>query len=125
MKDPMMAAPLSGRRRARSWFVGLVLLASGAVGAYEAARWAVPAFEQHTLARVQAALDRAGADWADAGADGLTLRLTGTAPDELQRIRAVALATEAAGIARIEDGIQVPRPAEAAPPSFRPAVLRT
>lgn len=120
----MMAAQFSRRRRARSWFVGLVLLASGAAGAYEAARWAVPAYEQHVLARVETALDRAGADWADAAASGLTLRLTGTAPDELQRIRAVALATEAAGISRIEDGIEVPRPAAAAPPSFRLEVLR-
>lgn len=119
-----MAARSPKRRRARAWFVGLVLLASGAVGAYEAARHAVPLFEQRTLARVTAALDRAGADWAEPAADGLTLRLTGRAPDELQRIRAVALAAEAAGIARIDDGIQVPRAPETAPPPFRFEVLR-
>lgn len=119
-----MAARPSKRHRARAWFVGLVLLASGAVGAHEAARRAVPAFERQTLTQVRAALDRAGADWAEAAVDGLTLRLTGTAPDELQRIRALALATEAAGFARLDDRTEVPRPAEAAPPPFRLEVLR-
>ncbi|MBB1491501.1 OmpA family protein [Paracoccus sp. MC1854] len=119
-----MGEGTSKPRRARNWFLGLVLLASGAVAAYEAGRRAVPAFERHTLAQVQAALDQAGAGWAGAEADGLTLRLTGTAPDEVQRIRAVALATEAARFARIEDATQVPRPPETARPSFRFEVLR-
>lgn len=125
MAKPKLSPHRRPRRpRWRSWFVGLVLLAAGAVGAHGVAGWAAPLLEQRLADRVESALARAGLGWARVSADGLTLRLGGTAPDPAGQARAVATATGAAGFARIEDRITLSRPARAASPSFRLEVLR-
>jgi len=56
-----------------------------------------------TGARANAALAAAGADWAWAAADGLTLRLEGEFPEAAARQLALAALAQAAPIARIED----------------------
>lgn len=115
---------LSLNRRWRSWLAGVLLLAAGAGGAYATAQWAAERIEARTDSRVRAALSDAGLDWADVATDGLNIRLSGSAPDELNRVRATTVAATAAGYARVIDRISVPRAAVAAPPPFRLEVLR-
>ncbi|WP_052176690.1 OmpA family protein, partial [Paracoccus sanguinis] len=70
------------------------------------------------------ALAEGGFGWARASADGLMLRLTGEAPDELTHFRALNAAAAVVGPDRIADAIVVPPPPEAVPPSFRLEILR-
>ncbi|WP_052175269.1 OmpA family protein, partial [Paracoccus sanguinis] len=102
----------------------LALRAAGGAGAWVAADWGIGQLEQRTEAAVAGALAEGGFGWARASADGLMLRLTGEAPDELTHFRALNAAAAVVGPDRIADAIVVPPPPEAVPPSFRLEILR-
>ncbi|WP_052513341.1 OmpA family protein, partial [Paracoccus sanguinis] len=108
----------------RAGLSALALLAAGGAGAWVAADWGIGQLEQRTEAAVAGALAEGGFGWARASADGLMLRLTGEAPDELTHFRALNAAAAVVGPDRIADAIVVPPPPEAVPPSFRLEILR-
>lgn len=119
-RDPNSPRP----RRLRAGLSALALLAAGGAGAWVAADWGIGQLEQRTEAAVAGALAEGGFGWARASADGLMLRLTGEAPDELTHFRALNAAAAVVGPDRIADAIVVPPPPEAVPPSFRLEILR-
>lgn len=112
------------RNPLRARLAAAVLLGLGAAGAWGAGRLGTGLVEQHSAAAVRSALAQGGFDWAEVAADGLSLRLAGTAPDELSHFRAVTTAAGQVSAARIDDAIVVPAKPEAAPPEFRVEVLR-
>ncbi len=69
-------------------------------------------------------LAAADAAWARAEVDGLTVRLSGTAPDEAARARAVAAAGEVVDPAWVSDRIEVAPAEDVAPPHYVVEFLR-
>ena len=117
-----------GRRRWRGRLAGLGLLGLAAGAALAAGQWATTRIEDRLAARVRAELAQQSLDWARIAADGLEVRLTGTAPDEIQHLRAVAAASGAAasvtGLSRVSDAVTVASADRPAPPPFRLEILR-
>src|SRR5690606_38280111 len=108
------ATPSPSARRRRRWrgrLAGLGLLGLAAGAALAAGQWATTRIEDRLAARVRAELAQQSLDWARIAADGLEVRLTGTAPDEIQHLRAVAAASGAAasvtGLSRVSDTVTV------------------
>lgn len=118
----------STRRRWRARLAGLGLLGLAAGAALAAGQWATTRIEDRLAARVRAELAQQSLDWARIAADGLEVRLTGTAPDEIQHLRAVAAASGAAasvtGLSRVSDAVTVASADRPAPPPFRLEILR-
>ena len=111
--------------RLRAILFAVVVLAGVAASAWrlsvEAASWV----ERTTATRVTAALDAAGLDWVGVGVDGLQVTLTGAAPDETGRFRALEIVRQVVDARRVSDTTTV-RAAEAlAPPPFALEMLRT
>ncbi|HMM09408.1 MAG TPA: OmpA family protein [Paracoccus solventivorans] len=125
------ATPSPSVRRRRRWrgrLAGLGLLGLAAGAALAAGQWATTRIEDRLAARVRAELAQQSLDWARIAADGLEVRLTGTAPDEIQHLRAVAAASGAAasvtGLSRVSDAVTVASADQPAPPPFRLEILR-
>lgn len=125
------ATPSPSVRRRRRWrgrLAGLGLLGLAAGAALAAGQWATTRIEDRLAARVRAELAQQSLDWAWIAADGLEVRLTGTAPDEIQHLRAVAAASGAAasvtGLSRVSDAVTVASADRPAPPPFRLEILR-
>lgn len=118
--DPMTASRHPWRQRLTA--VSLLALAAGA--AWLAAGWATDRIEAQARADASAALAAGGFDWARAEADGLSLILTGTAPDEVQRYRAVSTAGMVVDAGRIVDRTRIAPQTTIAPPPFRLEILR-
>lgn len=125
------ATPSPSVRRRRRWrgrLAGLGLLGLAAGAALAAGQWATTRIEDRLAARVRAELAQQSLDWARIAADGLEVRLTGTAPDEIQHLRAVAAASGAAasvtGLSRVSDAVTVASADRPAPPPFRLEILR-
>lgn len=125
-----MATPARrpSRRSARSGLLAatasLAVLAGAGAGAWFAATAAADAIERRSATEVRAALDVAGLGWAEVASDGLQVALTGTAPDEVTRFRAVERAGAVVDPRRVVDRIEVTRPEAAAPPAFSVELLR-
>jgi OOP family OmpA-OmpF porin len=77
-----------------------------------------------TRKAAQLQLDIGGHDWAEISADGLQLRLAGTAPSEAHRFRVLSLLGEVVDSSRIVDQSDVARPTAVAPPAFSLEMLR-
>ena len=75
--------------------------AAAAVLAVLAAAWAALAIESRTGTEVQSLMTREGLSWVDVATDGLQVRLTGTAPTEALRFRAVNLTASLVEAGRI------------------------
>ncbi|PKP73766.1 MAG: hypothetical protein CVT84_11820 [Alphaproteobacteria bacterium HGW-Alphaproteobacteria-6] len=89
-----------------------------------AAIWAVRAVESQSIAAVGATLSASGHDWAGVAGDGLLITLSGTAPTEAARFRALTLAGAEVGAGRLIDAMAVADPADLAPPDFSIEILR-
>ena len=98
--------------------------AAAAVLAVLAAGWAALAIESRTGTEVQSLMTREGLSWVDVATDGLQVRLTGTAPTEALRFRAVNLTASLVEAGRIRDRMDV-TPAQAiTAPRFSVELLR-
>lgn len=73
---------------------------------------------------VETRLRGAGLDWAEVRADGLALTLTGTAPDEPARFRAITSAGAVVDPGRVVDAMEVAARDPIAPPRFSLEILR-
>jgi OOP family OmpA-OmpF porin len=86
--------------------------------------WGVTTIEARTAAAVRSALLADGITWAEARADGLAVHLTGTAPNEAARFRAVNLAGGVIDAGRVRDSLDVEALREVAAPEFSVEILR-
>ena len=91
-----------------------VMIAFGAVGF----------FEGRARQNVDQALLLQGLDWAEVTADGLLVTLTGTAPDETARARALTVAGGVVDAGRLRDQMEVTPSTPIAPPRFSIEILR-
>lgn len=101
----------------------LVLSAAGGLcwfGAESAARY----IEDRSRQDVELALAASGQDWVKVAADGLQVRLTGTAPSEVDRFRAMTQAGKAVDPARVVDRMTVASADAMTPPDFKVELLR-
>lgn len=89
--------------------------------AYGAAR----VIESRTVKAVTARLTDEGIDWITVATDGLQVRLSGTAPNEAARFRAVNKVGEVIDSSRIRDGLDVAPTTGIEAPKFSVQMLRT
>ncbi len=81
--------------------------------------------ESRTGKVVSARLADASIDWATVQADGLQVRLSGTAPNEAARFRAVNMVGSLIDSSRIRDGLDVTPASAVVAPDFSVQMLRT
>lgn len=100
----------------------VILLAAGA--AVYTGTLAVAHIERAAASDVAHVLDFEGIEWAEVEVDGLLVSLSGTAPDEASRFRALSAAGTIVDDARIVDVTEVRAPEELAAPEFSISFLR-
>ncbi|MGQ0565552.1 MAG: OmpA family protein [Gemmobacter sp.] len=89
-----------------------------------AATWAAQAIEARTARAIASRLMAEGITWASVTTDGLQVHLSGLAPNEAARLRAVNLAGGIIDAGRIRDGFEVAAARAFEPPRFSVEVLR-
>ena len=92
--------------------------------AFLGAFWASVVIENRSAAAVTSQLLNAGITWATVEPDGLRVQLTGTAPTEAARFRAVNLAGSVIDAARVRDLLEVTPVRAIEPPRFSVEMLR-
>jgi len=86
---------------------------------------AAAAYVEHGAhAEVAAGLAASGEDWAAAEADGLIVTLTGAAPDEARRLRAVEIVRQIVDPNRVRDATTLAAAAPIDPPGFALELMR-
>lgn len=80
--------------------------------------------ERRTETSLAQAFEGQGISWVHVAADGLGAKLTGTAPDESARIRALRVAGAIIDASRVSDDIEVPVRAAVVAPVFRIEIMR-
>ena len=88
------------------------------------ATWAVTIIETRSSQAVNTALLEDKVDWARVQVDGLQLTMTGTAPTEAERFRALTIAGEIVDAARVIDAMDVAPATEIAAPRYSVEILR-
>ncbi|WP_299358010.1 OmpA family protein [uncultured Paracoccus sp.] len=122
---PLPAAPPRRRRRPlRAAVLRLTVLGLAGTGAWFGAVHAADLIERMSHDQVARALDSGGYDWATVTTDGLQVALSGTAPDEVQRFRAITRAGTVVDARRVIDAIAVAPPEPIQPPEFKVELLR-
>ena len=86
--------------------------------------WAASGIERFSKLGVRRALADAGHSWAEVEADGLQVILTGTAPTEAMRFRALSVAGNVVDATRLRDAMTVADVAGTAAPDFSLEILR-
>ena len=110
-----------GTRRIALSFAAIVVAAFLAgLGAW----WAAVTIEARSAAVVRSKLLSDGITWAEVEADGLQVRLTGTAPNEAARFRAVNLVGTVVQSARVRDDLDVAAVGGLQAPRFSVEMLR-
>ena len=89
-----------------------------------AAQFSVTLIENNTETEVRYILDRNGLTWAEVEADGLRVMMSGTAPTEALRFRALSLAGSMVDAARIIDEMDVTAVSDLDAPRFSAEILR-
>jgi OOP family OmpA-OmpF porin len=84
----------------------------------------VGVIERGTAREVRSALTLEGQDWVAVEADGLLVRLTGTAESEATRFRALSVTGTVVDVARVIDAMEVRPAAQMRPPDFSVEILR-
>jgi len=103
--------------------IGAVFALAG-LGAVFGAFVAANAIQQRSEIAVSQSLEVAGLDWAYVQATGLQVELSGTAPDEATRFRALATAGTIVDAARVLDNMAVESTAPIIAPKFSIELLR-
>ena len=89
-----------------------------------AAGFAVRAIEDNSEYGVRLALDENDLSWAEVQANGLQVLLTGTAPTEALRFKALSTAGGVVDAARVIDGMDIKDSGSVQPPRFSVEILR-
>lgn len=113
----------SQRRLASSLATILTLTTAGGL-CWLGANTAAGFIETRSRQDVEQALQASGQDWVSVATDGLQVRLSGTAPSELDRFRAVTQAGGAVDPSRVVDAMTVASAENRAPPDFKVELLR-
>ena len=100
-----------------------ILLIAGAASTFAAMR-AADFIEKRTFADVSAALIANDHTWVTLHIDGLQVELTGEAPDEATRFRALTVANKIVDAERVIDSMDVVDAADIAAPKFSVEILR-
>ncbi|MEO0359369.1 MAG: hypothetical protein AAF386_13995, partial [Pseudomonadota bacterium] len=90
------------------------------LGAGQAATW----IEDTTQSEVQRRLTVEGHEWASVSTDGLQVVMSGTAPSEAERFKALASAGKVVEAARLLDNLTIEATQELAAPKFSLEILR-
>lgn len=114
----------SSRSRISTSLATVIALAGAGGLCWLGARSAAGFIEQRSREDVQLALSTAGQDWVDVTTDGLQVRLSGTAPSEVDRFRAMTQAATAVDSSRIIDEMTVASIQAMTPPDFKVELLR-
>ena len=114
----------SSRRRLAAGIASVLVLSGAGATAWLGADTAARLVETRTRQDVEHILRAAGQDWVGVATDGLQVRLTGTAPSEVERFRAVTEAGSVVDPARLVDRMTLATAAEQAPPDFSVELLR-
>lgn len=101
-----------------------VAIAIAAVGCIGVAVWAKDKIETAALTDLDLMMSQHGHDWADVLVDGLSVTLTGTAPDEATRFAALSAAGTVVDASRIIDEMDVEAVAALSVPEFSIEVLK-
>ena len=107
-----------------AYIPALIALLCAAVLAVAVAAFAVLQIERNSLSRVNGLLLSGGEEWADVQVDGLKVRLSGTAPDEATRFKALKLAGRVVDATRVIDDIEVAAADAIEAPRFSIEILR-
>ena len=110
--------------RLSSYLPAVVALAAAALLAIATAMMAVTRIEQGAHREVGRVLLADGQDWTDVQVDGLQVTLSGTAPDEATRFRALRLAGTIVDATRVIDAMQVVPAKAIEAPRFSIEILR-
>ena len=110
--------------RLRTVLLPLFVIALAAAGAIYAGTVAATRIEEAAKSDVSHALDLEGLGWASVETDGLLVALSGTAPDEATRFRALSTAGAIVDDARIIDAMEVRAPDDIEAPEFSISFLR-
>ena len=106
-----------------AYIIGATFVAGAALSVLTAAL-AVGVIEDNTEISLRRGLDADGLRWAEVEADGLRVTLSGTAPTEARRFKALSVAGGIVDAARVIDEMSV-KPAKAiSPPRFSVEILR-
>lgn len=124
LSTPAPRPPSRRMRAVRGAVLRLVVLGLAGTGAWAVGTTAADEIERVSRARVAAALASAGFDWTNVATDGLLVRLTGPAPDEVQRFRALDRAATVVDGRRIVDAMTLASPPPTAAPLFSVELLR-
>ena len=115
----------TARRRLSTSLATILILAGGAGLSWVGAEAAATYLEDRAARDVAQALTAQGNDWAAVEADGLLVRLTGTAPSEVARFRAVTQAATVVDAGRVLDRMTVASVEAMTPPDFTIELLRS
>lgn len=99
-------------------------LAAGGLIAFLAASFAASVVEDRSRDDVQRVLGLDGHDWVEVDTDGLQVMLSGFAPDEATRFRALSAAGTVVDAARVVDMMKVTQSDPIIPPRFSIEILR-
>lgn len=114
----------SSRKGVSNRLATVVVLAGVAGLCWYGAREGTDFIEKRSEAGVRSAMISAGQDWVQVRSDGLQVRLSGTAPDEVERFRAVTEAGKIVDSSRIVDEITVTAAKPVVAPDFTIELLR-
>lgn len=101
--------------------LAIVFAAAGCLGA---AIWAKGQVERVAIRDIRLSLSQAGHNWVDVAADGLIVRLTGTAETEAVRFAALSVAGTVVDASRVIDDMAVQAAAAIEAPEFTIEVLK-
>jgi len=110
--------------RLSSAYVVIFAFLAAALLAVLAAGVAVQLIEEKSAGSIDIALENEGLGWASASADGLQVNLSGTAPSEAARFRALTVAGSIVDAQRVRDGMDVTDPTGLVAPDFSIEFLR-
>lgn len=112
------------KRHGAASLAALLLLTGAGAGSWYGATRAADYIEMQSGDRARLALEAGGFGWAGAQADGLALRLTGIAPDEIARFHALAAVAAVVAPDRIDDRIEIAEAPVPEAPDFAIELLR-
>ena len=110
--------------RLKPYLPVLIALGLAALLATVMSVFSVSVIESRSQQDVNRVLDLNGHDWVGVDVDGLQVHLTGSAPDEATRFRALSLAGTVVDSARVIDLMIVADPEPIVPPRFSIEILR-
>lgn len=124
LSDTQTPQPPGRTGRRRLGLARAALLASAALLCWGGATLAANEIEKRSEQGVTSALRLAGHDWVSVATDGLQVQLSGTAPSEAQRVKAITVAGGAVDSDRLVDLMEVASSTAVTAPVFSIEVLR-